>query len=161
MRAEAGILKDEEGILNGEWRMPNGRGGFTLIEVMLAIVILGLGLGVLMSAASRAVAVAAKARDYEVARTLIYRLELEEPLQLDELKEDDESGSFGSDYPGIRWEREVVEYGEDTDLLFKVTTRVIWSSTRGENFEQVETLIHQPSAQRVGFVKDSATNDLF
>jgi len=139
----------------------SARRAFTLVEVMLAVLILGLGLGVLMAAAGKAVRVAAKAKDYETARRLIYQLELEHPLQLDDLREDEERGSFGFDYPGYRWSREVEEYGEEADRLFKVTTRITWSTARGELFEEVQSLLHEPSALRAGYISDTAANELF
>ena len=122
----------------------------------MALTILGLGLTVLLTAASRGVAVAAKAKEYEIARTLIYRVEMENPLQLDDLDEGSERGNFEGNYSNYRWEREIVEFGEESDELYKIYTTVIWKSRKGDLREGVETLIHLPSALKGGFVDEQA-----
>ena len=57
------------------------KAGLTLIEVMLAVVILGVALVVLVSTAATCLSVAKKARNYETARELLARLELEHPIK--------------------------------------------------------------------------------
>jgi hypothetical protein len=66
----------------------------TLIEVLLAVVILGTALGALVEAASRALAVVRQARNYEQARRMLGRVDAENPLRLiEEIKAGQERGS--------------------------------------------------------------------
>ena len=48
-----------------------GNAGMTLVEVLLAVVILGIALGGLVEAASRSLAVVRQARNYEMARRML------------------------------------------------------------------------------------------
>ena len=76
----------------------------TLVEVMLAVVILGMALGGLVEAASRALAVVRQARNYELARRMLGRVEAENPLRLlDEIVPGTESGGFDGGPAGWSW----------------------------------------------------------
>lgn len=130
-----------------------GRRGFTLIEVLLAMLILGLSVTALLAAVSQALGVARRARIYDQARGLIERVELENPLALEEdLFEGTTSGSFGGGPDGYSWERtvELVDTGgvntifDDPVGLFKITTRVIWGQRGRDGFEEVATYIYRP-----------------
>ena len=59
------------------------RSGLTLIEVMLALLILGVALPPLVAAAGRCLSIAKKARHYETARELLARVELEHRIKRD------------------------------------------------------------------------------
>lgn len=130
--------------------------GLTLIETMLAIAILGLGLVILIAAATRGVKVAKKAQEYEVARKLLAYLDLHEPLQLDELEEDSESGDFPRPYEQYEWSRDIEFAGVEEDELFRITTQVLWPTSRGMKAETVITLLHLPTAKRIGFIDEDA-----
>ena len=56
------------------------RSGMTLIEVLAALAILGIGLAVLIQSVARCLAVVHTTRNYETARYLLQRLDLEHPL---------------------------------------------------------------------------------
>ena len=56
----------------------------TLVEVLLAIVILGSALAALLGAASQAIGVVKQARNYETARTMLAQVEVEKPLRLED-----------------------------------------------------------------------------
>ena len=104
----------------------------TLIEVLLAVVILGMALGALIEAASRALAVVRQAANYEMARRMLGCVDAEHPLRLkDEIAAGQESGGFEDAPPGWSWERTLEEDGvEDenhTGKIFQLTTRVFWS----------------------------------
>lgn len=112
--------------------------GLTLIEVMLAVVILGVGAGVLMLATARCLAVATKARHYSTAQRLILRVGAENPITRSEISAGTESGDFED---GISWEREISEpESEDREGLYTVRTRVSWSARGKERFEEIVTL---------------------
>jgi len=105
----------------------------TLIEVMLAVVILGTSLGALLAATSQALAVVRQARNYETARQMLGLVEAENPIRLmDEITAGQESGGFDGGPPGWSWSRTIEDFGvedEQKEGLFLVTTRVTW--TRG------------------------------
>lgn len=128
-------------------RGAGGRSGMTLIEVMLAVVILTTGLIALLTAASRCMAVVGQAKNYEVARRLIGEIDVVSPLRLlDEIQAGTESGGF--DAPaGWTWTRtlaEVEEGDEESEGLFRMTLRVSWGGKRGGGFEEVSQYLFVP-----------------
>jgi len=116
------------------------KSGLTLIEVMLAVVILGIGAGTLMVATARCMGVAVKAKHYSNAQRLILKVNTEKPLSRSELEEETDSGTFDD---GYSWEREVLESeNEDREGLYTVRTRISWS-IRGKNaFEETITYLY-------------------
>ena len=118
----------------------------TLIEVVLAVVILGTSLGVLVEGASRALAVVRQARNYEMARRMLGRVDAENPLRLkDEIEAGQESGTFEGGPPGWSWSRTFEDLGEEDEEqggLFRMTVRVSWSQAgeRGGAEEIVQML---------------------
>src|SRR5580704_12145105 len=82
--------------------------GFTLLEVLVAVAILGLGLTAILSAQAGAFASAAHARDISLATGLLRckMNEVEEHLYREGFQEDDESGAGpccdGEDTPNMR-----------------------------------------------------------
>ena len=125
--------------------------GFTLIEVMLAILILGIGLAVLVNSASRCLAVVKAARLYEDARHLIARVELEFPIDREEFSEGQDSGRFDGRYGEYRWEREVILSGEEEDGFYEVATRILWSETGNrKGQEEIVTYMYVPESAKKG-----------
>ncbi|MCS6772406.1 MAG: prepilin-type N-terminal cleavage/methylation domain-containing protein [Kiritimatiellae bacterium] len=121
------------------------RDGLSLIEVLMAVVILGTGLVFLISAASRCVAVARKVRNLETCRELFGRVEVEKPIWLEEEIEDAAGeGAFSGEYSSYRWRREVETVGDEKDGLWRVTTTIYWSERGRENSETVVTYVHWP-----------------
>ena len=125
------------------------RAGLTLIEVMLAVVILGVSMGALVEGASRALAVVRQARNYELARRMLGLVDAENPLWLmDEISAGTESGSFKSGPRGWSWERVFEDFGvedEEQEGLFRLTTRVTWSrSGGGRGMEEVVQMLYVP-----------------
>ncbi|MGQ0794020.1 MAG: type IV pilus modification PilV family protein [Deltaproteobacteria bacterium] len=77
------------------------RGGFTLLEVLVALAILGLSLTVLLGAVNRNLALASKSRNLTVAEALAQKKITEIELEgYPEIRE--ESGEF-EESPGFRW----------------------------------------------------------
>jgi type II secretory pathway pseudopilin PulG len=111
----------------------------TLLEVLVAVAILGASMGALVAAAGRALAVVKQARDYEAARRMLARAAAENPLWLkDEIEAGSESGRFeGADAAGWSWERVLEEVetsgesGEENEGLFLMTLRVHWPLAGG------------------------------
>lgn len=113
--------------------------GLTLIEVLLAVVILGVGAGVLMLATARCLAVISQARHYSTAQRLILQVGAEHPLTRAEVEAGSESGDF-DDEPGYTWEREITEPEDENRAgLYTVRTRVSWSDRGKNSFEETVT----------------------
>jgi len=131
---------------NGKWEKHNQKSkienrkfssGLTLIEVMLAVVILGIGSGVLLLATARCLAVTAKSQRYSTAQRLIQQVGAEHPLtRSSEIKTGTESGRF-DDEENYRWEREITQPDEENRKgLYLVRTRVSWSDRGRDSFEE-------------------------
>jgi prepilin-type N-terminal cleavage/methylation domain-containing protein len=124
---------------------PFRKAGLTLIEVMLAIVILGIGAGTLLVATSRCVAVATKARHYSTAHRLIQQVNVEKPLTRGEIYAGVESGTFEN---GYSWQREIIENeNEDREGLYTVRTRISWSASGPNAFEETVAYLYVPPAE--------------
>jgi hypothetical protein len=123
----------------------------TLIEVLLALVILGTGMVALVTASGRVIGVARQAKNYEAARELLARVEVEEPALLEEDVEDIAGeGTFPDPYQGFRWSRTVEPEGFEDDGLWRVVTEITWSEHKTARRERVETLIYWPEEKRGG-----------
>ncbi len=138
------------------------RRGLTLIEVLMALTIMGIGIAGLVAAASRCLAVARQAKNYENARRLLGDVEMkwqEHLLELDEeeaLEADSESWSFEppfESYTGL-WELEEVsqEADDENEGLFKLRLRISWSERGQENYEEVVTYLYSPDETKSGSV---------
>jgi prepilin-type N-terminal cleavage/methylation domain-containing protein len=124
-------------------RRSNSRRGLTLIEVMLAVVILGIGAGVLLLATARCLAVTTKAQRYSTAHRLIQQVSAEHPLtRSSEIPTGTETGTF-EDEDGYRWEREITEPEEELRKgLYTIRTRVSWSQRGRDSFEEVTSWLY-------------------
>jgi hypothetical protein len=116
------------------------RAGLTLIEVLLAVTILGASLIGLVSGAVRAVAVMKVAREYQNAQWTLSRGDLDFPIALAEEPEDVEVG--GERYEnGMTYSR-AIEPDEDEDGLWVVRTRVTWRRGEREAAEEVLSVVY-------------------
>ena len=120
----------------------------TLVEVLMAVVILGTALVALVEAASRALAVVRQARNYEIARRMLGQVDAENPLRLlDEIQAGEESGGFESGPAGWSWTRTIEDLGADDEQkegLFQVTTGVHWSQGDRMGMEETVQLLYVP-----------------
>lgn len=132
------------------------RSGLTLIEVMLALVILGMGMVALVTAAGRCISVARQAKNFDTARELLSRVEVEQPMLLEENVEDIAgSGSFESPHEGFRWTRTVEQEGFEEDGLWRVETEILWTEDQRGKKEKVVTLIYWPEEKEGGSVESA------
>ena len=124
--------------------------GFTLIEVLIASVILATGLTVILTAASRCLAVMRIARNYQTAQWTLSLGQLE--YYVTPTNEIDDWEVSPVEYPnGLTFSREVEEEDEeDEDELYVVRTRVSWSDKGRESFEEVVQYIHAPEDDDTG-----------
>jgi prepilin-type N-terminal cleavage/methylation domain-containing protein len=120
------------------------REGFTLVEVLLAIVILGAGLAIMLTGAARCVAVTKISKNYQTARWTLQRGELEFPLSITNEVEDMKVAPQTYDN-GYTFERVVdeEESGEE-DGLHIVRSRVTWAGKGREMSEEVVRYVYHP-----------------
>jgi prepilin-type N-terminal cleavage/methylation domain-containing protein len=123
-------------------------GGLTLIEVLVALAILGVSAGVLMTAVSRCLAVVRISKNYYTARHVLDLGELEHPILL---KKDKVSGqqqvvnlrigpiTYPNDYVFTRDAERSETFNED---LYVVHTRVTWSTRGQQSFEEVVSYLY-------------------
>ncbi|MCF7816862.1 MAG: prepilin-type N-terminal cleavage/methylation domain-containing protein [Kiritimatiellales bacterium] len=123
--------------------------GMTLIEVLIALVILSIGVSSMMVAMSRCLSVVRTARNREVARSLLRRVDIEYPIERKKMEETSESGDF-EDTEGYTWTRDILMVDEEERPgLFLVTTRVQWSERGRDSFEEITTYKYAPEAESV------------
>jgi prepilin-type N-terminal cleavage/methylation domain-containing protein len=123
------------------------RKGMTLIEVLIALVILSVGVSSMMVAMSRALGVVRTARNREMARALIRQVDITYPIDKEKIEELSESGDF-EDNPGYTWFREIMMVDEEERPgLFLITTRVSWSERGREAFEEFTSYKYAPEAE--------------
>jgi len=126
------------------------RGSFVLLEVLLAVVILGATIAAIMRGFTTAMSSLERSRVLSVGTVLGQRL-LEE-YEIEPPREGADYGHFGDAYPNFRWERQVeiqpVEYGsaqgtaqkeEMADMIF-VHLKIIYvpASPARESYTAVE-----------------------
>ena len=117
-----------------------GKRGLTLIEVMLATLILSVGLSMMLTASARCLTVMRRSREYQRAQWALNRGMLEHPILFAEKIE--EQDVDGEDYDGYVFSREI-EDDEDEDGLFVVRTWVTWPSGGREMKEEVVEVVYQ------------------
>lgn len=129
--------------------------GFSLLEVLLAILVLGIALTVFFSAANQGVAATLQAREYQTSREMLEELELREPLDLEEFEEGITRGTFRHSVHGrVNWTRTVTIEGKEEDGFFRLTTKVSRGEDEAVQEESIETFLHLPSATKGGWVKE-------
>lgn len=110
-------------------------GGFTLLEVMIAVAVLAITLTVLFGSQSQSLSLAAEAK-FNTKATFLAELKMAElESGITELQNDE--GDFGEEYPAFGWKVEVEdadlstpEYLEDLDDSIKrVTLTILWQDS--------------------------------
>lgn len=129
---------------------PSSRSAFTLLEVMLAMLILGMCMTVLLTGVSQCLQVARMARIFDTTRELLTRVEVEHPIEIvEDIKDAADSGTF--DDPKLAeyaWRRDLEPVGDEKYGLFKVTTTISWTEQGKETSEQVVTYVYNAEAAR-------------
>lgn len=123
--------------------------GLTLIEVLLAMVIMSTVLVGLITVASRGLSVIGLAGHFETVRQLSGQVDVESPLRLkDEIQNETETGTFEDAPGGWSWSRQIVHLGDEDEQqegLFEVTIQIRWSEgMAGRGYEEYKTLLYVP-----------------
>lgn len=101
------------------------RTGFTLIEMIVATLVLAIGIVGAASAFSAATKASALAADTQTASLLAQQqLEQTETQAAGQLTGGDTEGDFGADYPGYHWKQSITS--TDYTYLFQVSVTVTW-----------------------------------
>jgi len=137
-------------------RKPSFNAGFTLLEVVVAMAILGLGLVVIMELFSSGLRLARMSEEYSQAVGLA-RAKLEEVRIAENLAEGEEQGEFNREY---RWKVGIkkvevlpVEKGDiqaPVDL-YQIQVHVLWGGGAGERsatFESYRVLKPKEEGQK-------------
>ncbi len=124
------------------------RTGLSLIEVMIALVILGSGISAMILATSRGLAVAYQAQQYETARRLIGQVDLEIPVDLTEIEEGTRTGRFSGQFRDYAWRRETNLIEPEELEIYRVYTEVTWTDRGRQVSESVETYLFGPTYTR-------------
>ena len=128
---------------------PNFLTGFTLLEILLAISILGVAITVIMQQFSAGLRIGRTSRTYTTA-TVYAKQKLEELQVEEEMKEKEESGSFED---GYYWKVSIVPYEEyvedekDEELfehlpleMYRLESVVSWNEGEKEKSITLATL---------------------
>lgn len=86
--------------------------GFTLLEIMVAVAVIGIAMVTLIGSQSQSISIAEASR-FETMAALLAQQQLAVIVaeDFDDLTTD--NGDFGDDYPGFLWKTEIVELLED------------------------------------------------
>ena len=129
---------------------PSTQKGFTLLEILLAIVILGVSLTVIMQQFSAGLRIAYTSKTYTTA--ISYAKQKLEEFQLqEEIEETEESGDFDDGYSWrvtiVPYEDYLEEEGEDEDLfellpleMYRLDSVVSWMEGDKEKSVLLSTL---------------------
>jgi general secretion pathway protein I len=111
--------------------------GFTLLEVMIATAIIAIALVAALGSQSQSVSLASEAKFATtvafLAQKKMAELEAEDPKHLRS-----DSGDFGEDFPGYRWESEVDDVslaGSDKDHIKKIRLSVYRAENDGLKYD--------------------------
>ena len=104
--------------------LPASRPGFTLIEMIVATVLLAIGVVGTMGAIHTAAQTTLLADGAQTAALLAQKQITQLELQPDQLSGGDQQGDFGDEYAGYKWQQntEATDYSN----LFKVTMTITW-----------------------------------
>lgn len=90
------------------WQSGNRIGGFTLLEVMIAVALIAIALVTLIGAQAQSVAIATGSR-FDTMASMLAQWKLTEVHLQDFEQLNDATGNFGEQYPHFSWKLEVEE----------------------------------------------------
>ena len=119
------------------------RRGFTLIEVMATLLILGIVMPPVIGGITLATRAASIAKHHNEASQLAQD-KLSEILIGNEWQNGSESGDFGSDWPGYRWASSVSNWAQDTTGagLQQIDLTVTWTEQGREQTVTLSTIAY-------------------
>ncbi len=133
----------------------NSERGFTLLEVMIAVAVMGIALVTLLGSQSQSIAIATEAR-FETVAALLARQKMAE-IRLSEYEEvTSSSGQFAGEFDQYSWQTEVEPITENEtgiaeagDMLKTVMLTVGMAVEEGTSFSVKTVLFKQVTADEV------------
>jgi prepilin-type N-terminal cleavage/methylation domain-containing protein len=124
-------------------QLRNRRGGFTLVEVLVALMLTGIILAVAMDGISLAMYASGDARRKLEATSLAENklAEMTAGLIL-QMNTTGGAQDFGPEWPEYRWEASSIALGGDTPDLTEVKVRVLWRSRGADRWVALSTLVY-------------------
>ena len=116
------------------------QGGFTLVELLVTVVLIGIILPVAMKGISLSIALASSAKHQREA-TFLAEAKLSELISTGEWLNSDLSGDFGEHWPEYRWSAEVSQWDDPT--LQELALSVTWTSRGTEHEITLSTLVYE------------------
>ena len=118
------------------------QGGFTLIEMVVAAIVLVVGIVAALGAIGAATRSSETAGGYSTAAILAYQHFADMESQPDQIIPGDQNGDFGPDFPKYKW----TSTTESTDFpaLVRVTVTITWSA--GPKEKQAQFISYEPSS---------------
>lgn len=114
--------------------------GFTLLEVMIALMIIAISFIVLLHSRNQSVITADYARRTTIA-TLLASEKMSEIEHMEEVDTGEEVGGFGDDYTGFRWRATV------TDTAYmnikEVKVEILWGEGNSERHIELVNYIKE------------------
>ncbi|PWB81187.1 MAG: general secretion pathway protein GspH [Candidatus Methylomirabilota bacterium] len=135
--------------LMAETRHRGSSSGFTLLEVIVALAIMGIGFALGMELLATGTRSAKASEDYTLA-VLLARQKMATLLNAPSLKGSAEHGDFDG---GLSWASEILPLEQDEALpaqLYQVRVRVAWPSRRGEKSVDLYTLRMAVDEKKLG-----------
>jgi general secretion pathway protein I len=127
-------------------RAGRSRSGFTLVEVLAALVIMGIVLPVALTGASLALRAGSLARHQAEAASL-GEAKLTEMVSTGEWDSAGGDGDFGSDFPQYHWTLQRAQHDFDvTELMLSV----VWKERGEDRSVNVSTLVFIPTNTGTG-----------
>ena len=114
--------------------------GFTLLEVMITLAIIGIAFVAILRSLGMSVDLSYESKNISLA-TLLAQGKMAEIEGSGFPEVEEVSEEFGDEYPGFRWEKSISEIG--VEGLRKVVVRVFWQESENANNVELITLISQ------------------
>ncbi len=115
------------------------RGGFTFIELLATVVLIGIIMPVAMHSIALCASLGGQARRQMEAASLAGS-KLTELSASDDWKTSQKAGDFGDDWPGYRWTADVSSWTDSTMSQLDLT--VFWQSRGKERSVKLSTLVN-------------------
>lgn len=134
-------MKPERAGAGGLTTRAKRTGGMTLVEVLVAMVVLGVGLTAVMegfASCSRATGMIG----YETAARTAAAAMLAEVRENPELMVSGDAGTLAPEYPNLRWKRTLRESGEEGVLAVEI--RVEWRTQGVARGVALATMVRSP-----------------